>query len=221
MLILNQVIQIGLRDGHLFPNLCCVALCVLGDVAAACKEKISPFTDDFISLLLKNLSEPNIKFELKPRVVETIGDIANAIRSEFVRYVRVPYLMKPLILAGSSNPSEKPNQDMMNQINELRQAVLECIIHILDALQSYNKEIVNYYSDILNMLYFMNKLYPSERVVHHSLCIIEDMITICPNSALSRMKNAEDFIQQLLKVDRNDEIRQTSLRIKKKIKKLM
>merc|ERR1719231_349640 len=108
---------------------------------------------------------------------------------------------------------------MMNQINELRQAVLECIIHILDALQNYNKEIVSYYSDILNMLYFMNKLYTSERVVHHSLCIIEDMITICPNSAISRMQSAEDFIQQLLKVDRNDEIRQTSLRIRKKNKK--
>eukprot|EP00494_Astrolonche_serrata_P030741 UN31009 len=110
-----NVICVGLNEGYKHPNLCRAAILLLGDVAGSCKEKILQYSDTFVELLLKNLAEPNLEFEMKPFVVYTIGDIALAVGPSFAKYTKC--VMKYLVEAGSASPGDNPNQEDMTAFN--------------------------------------------------------------------------------------------------------
>jgi len=194
--VASMMIQVGLTDGHQHPNLCSVAVVVLGDVATACKEKLANYADEFVTLLLKNLACPDLIFELKPRVVETLGDVAEALRSQFSKYIQ--HVMKILHAAGSANPGSNPSQDTMTEINQLRAAVLGCIMSIFVAMKTQKQAVTNYNQDILTMVIAMNKVYPSKKVMYMSLCVIEDMMHFSPQEGCAAVFNFRDFMQQFL-----------------------
>jgi len=217
-----NVICVGLVDGHKHPNLCLNSTVVLGDIAHACKEKMYQYCDSFINLLLQNLANPEMSFEIKPHTVETIGDIAFAIGRLFAQYTDV--VMKFLLQAGSHNPGENPSQDMMKTINTLREAVLGTILHILQALESNSQHLVQAYGPILEMIMHIHSVFPSQKVTHLSLSIIEDMLNLCPHEALMYFKNQEEFLtaflQQTLQSVDNETVT-TSQRIKSIIQRLV
>lgn len=219
-----QMISVGLDDGHQHPNLCSVAVLVLGDVALACKEQLSPYGRDFIALLLKNLKSAELPFELKPRIVETIGDVAQALGAEFDNYIEV--VMTFLIEAGASNPGENPSQDIMKEINTLRTSVLGCILAIFPSLGSKKKsnKLILCFGAIIDMIQVMNQIYPSKQVVYLSLCVLEDMIQIHPQQAFSNFMSHRDFMSKFLEhgVNNSDtNARNSAERIQKAIMQLM
>jgi importin subunit beta-1 len=216
--VASMMIQVGLTDGHQHPNLCNVAVLVLGDVATACKEKLAEHSDDFITLLLKNLAEPELIFELKPRVVETLGDVAVALGSQFEKYIQV--VMKYLLEAGSSNPGENPSQDTMTQINLLRAAVLHCIINMFDAMKTRKQHIVCFYPEIPRMLMAMNQVFPSKKVVYLSCCCLEDMVTVSPMEGIAVIAQHQQFFENFLNScmqDSNKDTKSTSMRLQKRV----
>merc|ERR1719461_1684477 len=154
------MIAVGLEDGHQHPNLCRVAILVLGDVASACKERLTEYAKLFIVMLLNNLASEQLPFDLKPQVVETIGDVAMAIGCKFEDYC-VPVITY-LLQAGSSNPGNNPDQDDMKELNTLRRVVLECFLSIFHALESRSKDLVLRFGDIVTMLEKMFSVYPSK-----------------------------------------------------------
>jgi hypothetical protein len=122
-----------------------------------------------------------------------------------------------LIQAGSTNPGSNPQEEEMSMVNFLRQSVLECLIHILQALQNNNQVIINFFGRILIMIKIMDNVYPSEKVNYLSICVIEEMMAVCPHSAISNMITNRELIEKLLKKNGNKEYLEVSQRILKRI----
>jgi len=106
--------------------------------------------------------------------------------------------MKILHAAGSANPGNNPSQDTMTEINQLRAAVLGCIMSIFVAMKTQKQAVTNYNQDILTMVIAMNKVYPSKKVMYMSLCVIEDMMHFSPQEGCAAVFNFRDFMQQFL-----------------------
>jgi importin subunit beta-1 len=62
---------------------------VVGDISRALNNKILPYCDEIVSILLQDLQNPLLNRNVKPPILSCFGDIALAIGGEFVKYLSV------------------------------------------------------------------------------------------------------------------------------------
>jgi len=213
-----QMVCVGLNEGHMHPKLCSSAVLVLDSIAQACKEKIQPFADTFIQLLLALLKNDELEFELKPHVVVTIGTVAEALGIQFSKYCQI--VLRILLEAGAQSPGENPNPEEIAKFNQLRISVLEAITYILLALQNNNNCVVMHFGDVLQMIMMMDSKYPSDKVKYLILCVIEDMLACSPQQCLSHLFHQQKYIESTLNAAQQSsmtETRESASRLQRKI----
>ncbi|KAA8651506.1 karyopherin beta [Aspergillus tanneri] len=103
------------------PALCSMAIGLVSDIARALNEKVQPYCDTFMNFLLENLrSSTN---QLKPAILETFGDIAQAIGTQFDTYLTV--VAQVLQQASTVTASPDVNMEMLDYIISLREGIMD------------------------------------------------------------------------------------------------
>lgn len=121
------------------PGLCAMAIGLVSDIARALNEKVQPYCDTFMNLLLKTLSvcsdlQPCFLLctdsfnqastnQLKPAILETFGDIAQAIGTKFDTYLAV--VGQVLQQASSVTTSSDLPYEMVDYIVSLREGIMD------------------------------------------------------------------------------------------------
>lgn len=119
-------------------QLCIVAVGIIGDACRALGKSIMPFCDDLMRCLLELLQSPVLHRSVKPHVFSHFADIALAIEGDFERYCGV--ILDMLKQAGEVNIDSDVDEDLIDYINSLRNAILEAYIGILQGLTEAKKQ---------------------------------------------------------------------------------
>ena len=98
--------------------MCAVAVGLVGDVCRAIEASVQPHCDKIVTLLLQNLTNPNLNRCVKPPTLAVFGDIALAIGPAFAPYFET--VMEMLRQAAATTvPAE--DEDLVEYLNQLRE----------------------------------------------------------------------------------------------------
>lgn len=135
-------LYLGLKN-HQEYQVCCTAVGLTGDIFRALKHKVLPYCDEIMHLLLENLRDQSVHRSVKPQILSVFGDIALSIGTEFRKYLDV--VLTTLIQASQAQV-DRNDFDMVDYLNELREAVLEAYTAIIQGMKSeeshWNHEIM-------------------------------------------------------------------------------
>ena len=79
------VLELALRN-YAEYEVCAIAVDVVGDLCRALGEKVAPFADAIMMVLLTNLAANELAASVKPAVVSAFGDVALALGPGFDKY---------------------------------------------------------------------------------------------------------------------------------------
>lgn len=122
---------LGLKN-HAEYQVCCAAVGLTGDICRALKNKMLPYCDEIMTLLLENLGNNSVHRSVKPQIFSVFGDIALSIGPEFQKYLDV--VLQTLAQASQANV-DRTDYDMIDYLNELREGVLEAYTGIVQGLR--------------------------------------------------------------------------------------
>ncbi|XP_043466962.1 importin subunit beta-1 isoform X1 [Leptopilina heterotoma] len=122
---------LGLKN-HSEYQVCCAAVGVTGDICRALKNKMLPYCDEIMTLLLENLGNNTVHRSVKPQILAVFGDIAFSIGPEFKKYLDI--VLQTLAQASQAQV-DKNDYDMIDYLNELREGVVEAYTGIVQGLR--------------------------------------------------------------------------------------
>ncbi|KAI5301178.1 karyopherin beta [Ascosphaera pollenicola] len=99
-----------------------MAIGLVSDIVRALNDKVAPYCDSIMNLLRGNLSNPALSNTLKPAILETFGDIAQAIGTAFDPYLE--YTAQVLAEASAVSASTDVSFDVLDYIVSIREAIL-------------------------------------------------------------------------------------------------
>lgn len=118
-------------------QVCSIATGLVGDIARGVKIAIMPYCDEFMTILLHNLSNPEIHRDVKPQVLSVFGDISLALGQEFKKYLAPVLTVLKQIMDIQFDTSDFEMRDYMRT---LRESVFEAYTGIVQGLKGTDKQ---------------------------------------------------------------------------------
>ncbi|EZG10799.1 hypothetical protein H106_00378 [Trichophyton rubrum CBS 735.88] len=181
------------------PGLCAMAIGLVSDITRSLGEKVQPFCDAFMNHLLNNLRSNNLSNQLKPAILETFGDIAQAIGSHFETYLSV--VAQVLQQASAVTASNDVSYDMIDYIVSLREGIMDAWGGILLAYKGApNVNILQPYVESIFQLLHLVAQEPSrsEGLLRASMGVIGDLAEAFPNGEYASFFR-NDFVSALIR----------------------
>ncbi|KAJ5725231.1 uncharacterized protein N7483_006588 [Penicillium malachiteum] len=172
---------LGNRDE---PGLCAMAIGLVSDIARALNEKVQPYCDDFMNLLLSTLSTSTN--QLKPAILETFGDIAQAIGTAFDTYLST--VGGVLQQASSVTTSNDLPYDMVDYIVSLREGIMDAWGGILLTYKGKPQvvQLQPFVESIFQLLHIISKEgNRSEGLMRSAMGVLGDLADSFPNGELA------------------------------------
>lgn len=117
-------------------QVCSVAIGLVGDIARGIKLGILPYCDELMTLLMQNLSNPEIHRDVKPQVLSVFGDIALSIGAEFKKYLEPVITVLQQVMQIQV---DEKDFEMRDYLRSLRESVLEAFTGIVQGLKGADK----------------------------------------------------------------------------------
>merc|ERR1719431_761268 len=121
-------------------QVCISALGVVGDLCRGIGNHIQPHCDDIMQACIENLADSSVHRFVKPHILSTFGDIALAIGVNFKKYAEI---VLATLQQASQAQVDKNDFDMVDYLNELRDACLEAYTGIIQGLKGEDEKNVN------------------------------------------------------------------------------
>jgi len=119
------------------PQLCSMAIGLVGDITRALNEKVQPYCDQFMNYLLNALRSQTLGNQFKPAVLQTFGDIAQAIGGHFETYLSV--VGQVLQQAAAVNVHTETSYEMLDYIVSLREGIMDAWDGVIIAMKAGGK----------------------------------------------------------------------------------
>ncbi|KAI3694895.1 hypothetical protein L1987_77878 [Smallanthus sonchifolius] len=135
-----KYLEMGLQNFEEY-QVCSISVGVVGDICRALDDKMLPFCDNIMSLLLKDLSSGDLHRSVKPPIFACFGDVALAIGEHFEKYVS--YAM-PMMQGAAEICAQIDSNDeeMVEYGNQLKRSIFEAYSGILQGFKSSKAEIM-------------------------------------------------------------------------------
>lgn len=142
-----QYLQMGLQNSEEY-QVCSITVGVVGDICRALDDKILPFCDGIMTLLLTDLSSSQLHRSVKPPIFSCFGDIALAIGEHFEKYV--PHALQMMQDASKACAHLDVNdEELMDYGNQLRRSIFEAYSGILQGFKNAKAEVMMPYAQHL------------------------------------------------------------------------
>lgn len=113
-------------------QVCHAAVGLVGDLARSLQAHIAPHTAEIMTVLFEDLHDATLHQSVQAVILSTFGDIAIAIGADFkVYFDQVAMILRQ----ASSVQVDKMDYNMVDNLNELRDACLEAYTGILQGLR--------------------------------------------------------------------------------------
>ena len=121
---------------------------MVGDICRALDDKILPFCDGIMTLLLTDLSSSQLHRSVKPPIFSCFGDIALAIGEHFEKYV--PHALQMMQDAAKACAHlDVDDEELMDYGNQLRRSIFEAYSGILQGFKNAKAEVMMPYAQHL------------------------------------------------------------------------
>ncbi|KAF5750792.1 Importin beta-1 putative isoform 1 [Tripterygium wilfordii] len=135
-----KYLQMGLQNFEEY-QVCAITVGVIGDICRALDDKILPFCDGIMGLLVNDLQSGELNRSVKPPIFSLFGDIALAIGEHFEKYVHVTVEMMKQA-ATICDQMDTSDDELMDYINQLRRSIFEAYSGILQGFKNGNSEVM-------------------------------------------------------------------------------
>ncbi|GIZ37030.1 hypothetical protein CKM354_000049300 [Cercospora kikuchii] len=170
------------------PQVCSIAIGLVTDIARALDQKVQPYCNDFMNSLLTNLRSTTLGNQFKPAILQSFGDIAQAIGGEFEPYLSVVAQVLQQA-AGISTQENASSFEMLDYIVSLREGIMDAWSGIVMALRGSNKQqlLQPYIESIFQLLHSVY-LDPNrtEALLRSSMGVIGDISEAFPGGEISQ-----------------------------------
>lgn len=207
-----KYLEMGLTNYEEY-QVCSISVGVVGDICRALDEKILPYCDPIMTLLLKDLSNTMLHRSVKPPIFICFGDIALAIGEHFEKYL--PYAMQMLHGAGELCANLDTNDDdMLEYGNQLRRSLFEGYSGILQGFKGSKAALLMPYAG--NVLQFIEAVSKDkqrdEGVSKAAIAALGDLADTLGSSVRDLFKNRtfhNDFLCECF-ASNNDTLKETA-----------
>ena len=124
----------GLRNFEAY-QVCVSAVGTVGDISRNIDSSMQPFCDNIMNALVEDLKDSTIHRSVKPPVLSCFGDIAMAIGDAYQPYLEFSVLM---LMQASATVVPDEDDDLVEYLNLLREAILEAYVGIIQGLREGN-----------------------------------------------------------------------------------
>lgn len=168
-----QYLQMGLQNSEEY-QVCAITVGVVGDVCRALDDKVLPFCDGIMSLLLNALSNSQLNRSVKPPILSCFGDIALAIGVHFEKYV--PHALQMMQEAAKACAQlDMEDEELIDYGNQLRSSIFEAYSGILQGFKSARAEVMMPYAQ--HLLQFIELIFKDNH--RYLLFNLPSSLTIC------------------------------------------
>lgn len=199
---------------------CTIAVSVLGDLCNALGDRMAPYCDEIVTVLLQNLQSSAINREVKPNIIAAFGDIALAIGGEFEKYLQYVGLV---LKQASDAQVNTADESMIEYLNLLRESIFEAYTGILQGLKKQKPHAFNAYVD--GLIEFIKVVTQDENtdqeVYRCAVSVIGDLANVY--SLKIRPLLAQEWIVQLARdasASEDEDVRRTGVYTIKQLKKI-
>ncbi|KAL2833938.1 armadillo-type protein [Aspergillus pseudoustus] len=168
------------------PGLCAMAIGLVSDISRALNEKVVPYCDTFMNHMMTTLSSSTN--QLKPAILETFGDIAQAIGVHFEKYLTVvgTVLKQASLVTASSDVTI----EMLDYVISLREGIMDAWGGILIAYKGKPeaKSLEPFVQPIFELLRLVSQdpTTRSEGMMRSAMGVLGDLAEVFPNGAISQ-----------------------------------
>lgn len=124
-------LMLGLKNCSEY-RVCSVSVGLVGDICRAINNKIQPYCDDIMNVLLAILGNQAVHRSVKPYILTLFGDIALAIGPGFAVYLDV---VLQTLLQASQAKVDRTDYEMVEYLNSLRETCLDAYTGIVQGLK--------------------------------------------------------------------------------------
>ncbi|OMO97629.1 hypothetical protein COLO4_14485 [Corchorus olitorius] len=142
-----KYLEMGLQNFEEY-QVCAITVGVVGDICRALDDKILPYCDGIMGLLLKDLASSELHRSVKPPIFSCFGDIGLAIGEHFEKYV--PYALP--MMQGAAEicaQMDTADEEMVDYGNQLRRSIFEAYSGILQGFKSVKPDVMMPYAQHL------------------------------------------------------------------------
>ncbi|KAB2035474.1 hypothetical protein ES319_D04G154600v1 [Gossypium barbadense] len=142
-----KYLEMGLQNFEEY-QVCGITVGVVGDICRALDDKVLPYCDGIMGLLLKDLASSELHRSVKPPIFSCFGDIALAIGEHFEKYV--PYALP--MMQGAAEicaKMETADEEMVDYGNQLRRSIFEAYSGILQGFKTVKPDVMLPYAQHL------------------------------------------------------------------------
>ncbi|KAM3400340.1 hypothetical protein ACQJBY_005304 [Aegilops geniculata] len=206
-----KYLEAGLQN-HEEYQVCSISVGVVGDICRTLEDKVLPFCDGIMTVLLKDLSNPMLNWSVKPHIFSCFGDIALAIGENFEKYL--PYAMP--MLQGAAElvvVLDQSDDDMVHYGNQLRRGIFEAYSGILQGIKGPKAQLMVPYAT--HLLQFTEAVYKDgsrdESVTKAAVAVLGDLADTLGPISKDLFRNHlfhVEFFRECL--DSDEEVRETA-----------
>lgn len=199
-----KYLEMGLQNFEEY-QVCSITVGVVGDICRALGDKILPYCDGIMALLLKDLSSGELHRSVKPPIFSCFGDIALAIGAQFEKYLgyAIPMLQSASEVCAQMDTND---DEIMEYGNLLRRSIFEAYSGILQGFKDAKPELlVPHAGHLLKFLEIVFKdKQRDESVTKAAIAVLGDLADALGPNAKILLKDCSfyiDFIRECLESD--------------------
>ncbi|KAK4796743.1 hypothetical protein SAY86_029069 [Trapa natans] len=208
----SKYLQMGLQNFEEY-QVCSITVGVVGDVCRALDDKIMPFCDVIMELLLKDLHSNVLHRSVKPAIFSCFGDIALAIGEQFEKYVRhaLPVMQHAAEVCAQI---ETTDEEMMEYGYQLKRSIFEAYSGILQGFKDTKSELmVPYAPHLLQFIELVcNDKQRDESVTKAAVAVMGDLADALGSNIKLLFKDRVfyiDFLGECLQSD-DEQLKETA-----------
>ncbi|TPX34252.1 hypothetical protein SmJEL517_g03047 [Synchytrium microbalum] len=184
-------------QNHEEYQMCSIAVGLVGDICRALSDKVYPYCDTTMNLLLADLQSRTLHRDVKPAIFSCFGDIALAIGPQFETYLHIVMMV---LQQASQTRIEGNSYDMIDYANQLREGIVEAYVGITQGLKATRIDLLS--PSVQHIFGFLQMCAAdperTESLTRSVIGLLGDLASAFPPGLLKPLLSA-DWIDQLLK----------------------
>lgn len=162
--------------------------------------------NDIILTFIEHLQNDEVDRRIKPRVIESLGDLALVIKGHIVQHL--PATMRCLSEGSQFSPEEGADIEDIEFINYLKTNILECYCSILQGLAEDGHQRVlltaEYFASILHFLHSVAlDNFADSEMTKQALALTADLCREFPKAVQETLSPQHAWVQQLILKGKN------------------
>lgn len=202
----------GLQNRH-EHQVCSISVGVVGDICRALDDKILPYCDGIMALLINDLSSSELNRSVKPPIFSCFGDIALAIGERFDKYLShtIPMMQSAAEVCARFDNSD---EEMVDYGNQLKRSILEAYSGIFQGFKNSKADLMlPHAAHLLEFLELVCKdTLRDESVTKAAVEVLGDLADALGANATTVMKDrsfCSEFLGECLQSD-DEQLKETA-----------